>query len=162
MRTVVVVANKSRPFTHASVPFGGATTRRSSKRLFCFPLDNRTPHDSKTSAWGRGRKGYTVCNRGFDDDGWQVRSRSVWCRIRCLASKPMHSQLIPVLCADRNRNSHHHQVHGLGGSSRIIRAAGRIIKPRGVWSIHSMMILRCRGEAPSLSTLLLWGRGVFG
>jgi hypothetical protein len=50
----------------------------------------------------------------------------------------------------------------LGGSSRTIRAAGRIIKPRGVWSIHSMMILRCRGEAPSLSTLLLWGRGVFG
>jgi hypothetical protein len=25
---------------------------------------------------------------------------------------------------------HHHQVYGLGGRSRIFRAAGRIIKPR--------------------------------
>lgn len=50
------------------------------KRLFCFQLSNRTPHDSKTSAWGRGRKGL---------DG----------------------------------------MRKLGGSSRIIRWAGRIVKP---------------------------------
>ena len=55
------------------------STEGSSNRLFCF-LSNRTPHDSKTSAWGRGRKGL---------DG----------------------------------------MRKLGGSSRIIRWAGRIVKP---------------------------------
>ncbi len=55
------------------------STEGSSNRLFCF-LGNRTPHDSKTSAWGRGRKGL---------DG----------------------------------------MRKLGGSSRIIRWAGRIVKP---------------------------------
>ena len=41
----------------------------------------------------------------------------------------------------------------LGGSSRIIQSAGRIIKPRGRrYSIRHMMILFNRGEAPSLST----------
>lgn len=40
----------------------------------------------------------------------------------------------------------------LGGSSRIIWSAGRIIKPRGV-AIVSMMILFIRGKVPSLSTL---------
>jgi hypothetical protein len=44
-------------------------------------------------------------------------------------------------------------VARLGGSSRITWSAGRIIKPRGVWQIHSMMILFNRGEVPSLSTL---------
>jgi len=39
------------PSVHQGVP-----TKGSSNRLFCF-LRNRTPHDSKTSAWGRGRKG---------------------------------------------------------------------------------------------------------
>ena len=50
----------------------------------------------------------------------------------------------------------------LGGSSRIIRAAGRIIKPRGRrCPTRHMMILLDRGEAPSLSAPS-WGRGVFG
>ena len=40
----------------------------------------------------------------------------------------------------------------LGGSSRIIWSAGRIIKPRGV-AIASMMILFNRGEVPFLSAL---------
>jgi hypothetical protein len=50
----------------------------------------------------------------------------------------------------------------LGGSSRIIRAAGHIIKPRGRrCPTRHMMILLDRGEAPSLSAPS-WGRGVFG
>lgn len=50
----------------------------------------------------------------------------------------------------------------LGGSSRIIRAAGHIIKPRGRrCPTRHMMILLDRGEAPSLSAPY-WGRGVFG
>ena len=40
MRSVVVVVNKLKPFTHASVPVWGSTTGGSSKRLFCF-LHNR-------------------------------------------------------------------------------------------------------------------------
>ena len=57
---------------------------------------------------------------------------------------------------------HHHQVYELGGSSRIIRAAGRIIKPRGRRSIRHMMILLCRGGTNSFLPHIPWGRGVFG
>lgn len=54
--------NKSKPFTHASGPFGGTSTGRSSKRLFCFFHGIRTPHDSKHyKSDGVGGKGYTVC-----------------------------------------------------------------------------------------------------
>lgn len=50
----------------------------------------------------------------------------------------------------------------LGGSSRIIRAAGRIIEPRGRrYSARHTMILLDRGEAPSLSTLQ-WVGGSLG
>ena len=50
----------------------------------------------------------------------------------------------------------------LGGSSRIIRAAGRIIEPRGRrYSVRHTMILLDRGEAPSLSTLQ-WVGGSLG
>ena len=43
-------------------------------------------------------------------------------------------------------------VERLGGSSRITRATGRIIKSRGV-AYASMMILFIRGKVPFLSTL---------
>lgn len=52
-------------------------------------------------------------------------------------------------------------VERLGGSSRIIRATGLIIKSRGM-AFASMMILHSRGKVPSLSTLFTGGRGVFG
>ena len=41
MRSVVIAVNKLKPFTHASVPFGGTAIGRSSKRLFCFLNVNR-------------------------------------------------------------------------------------------------------------------------
>jgi hypothetical protein len=43
-------------------------------------------------------------------------------------------------------------VERLGGSSRIVRATGRIIRSRGV-AYASMMILFIRGKVPFLSTL---------
>jgi hypothetical protein len=52
-------------------------------------------------------------------------------------------------------------VERLGGSSRIVRATGRIIRSRGL-AYASMMILFIRGKVPFLSTPLRWGRGVFG
>jgi len=71
---VVVDVNKSRPFTHASVPFGGTSTRRSSKRLFCFPHGIRTPHDSKHSILGGvEEKRDTVCRKArvqFPNNPW--------------------------------------------------------------------------------------------
>ena len=58
-------------------------------------------------------------------------------------------------------SNRHHQSHGLGGSSRTIRAAGRIIKPRGIrYPIRSMMIPQGGGTFPLYFTV--WGRGVFG
>ena len=54
----------------------------------------------------------------------------------------------------------HHQSHGLGGSSRIIRAAGRIIKPGVERKAVHMMIPFNGGEAPfSFLTPFVWGRG---
>lgn len=48
----------------------------------------------------------------------------------------------------------------LGGSSRITRAAGRIIKPRGIrYPTRSMMIPQGGETFPLYSC---WGRGVFG
>jgi len=48
----------------------------------------------------------------------------------------------------------------LGGSSRRIRATGRIVKSRGTRRIRGMTI-RASGVAPDPSTLV-WGRGAFG
>ena len=72
------------------------------------------------------------------------------CGVFVFADRTPHDSKHPNRGGAEGKRSQY--VARLGGSSRIIWSAGRIIKPRGVANA-SMMILFNRGEAPSLSTL---------
>ncbi len=45
------------------------------------------------------------------------------------ATAPIERRGVRTSIYSEISTGHHHQSHGLGGSSRTIRAAGRIIKP---------------------------------
>ena len=103
IRTVVVVVNKLKPFTHALPHLMRDYDQGSSKWLFCFLFDFRTPHVSKHPSRG-GAEG--------------KRTR---------------------------------YVARLGGSSRTIRATGRIFKSRGAALAGMKMPTRAVRTFPSYS-----------
>ena len=78
------------------------------------------------------------------------RDHRASCGVFVFADRTPHDSKHPNRGGAEGKRSQY--VARLGGSSRIIWSAGRIIKPRGVANA-SMMILFNRGEAPSLSTL---------
>jgi len=97
---------------------------RSTNGFFAF-CRARTPHDSKHPSRGGA-------------EGKRTRYATVWLMMALHGCRAKASDGLMGTQNIRSRfdSVGHHQSHGLGGSSRTIRGAGRIIKPRG-WTQRS-------------------------
>ena len=139
---VVVEVNARKPFTHAS-PLLGNFDGAVVSGFFIAPTTAVLHTIASVQPDGVEEKG----TRYATVDLMMVKPRT--------DEKPVEHVLLIHTTGHHKleiSTSHHHQVHGLGGSSRITRATGRIIRSRGV-AYASMMILFIRGKVPFLSTL---------